>query len=72
MTSVFGINYQNFIDKLYASIGPVSVVLIIMAVALIGGFGVSRICKLLKIPYVTGYIILGIILGPSLWAVVPT
>ena len=72
MTSVFGIDYQNFINKLYASIGPVSIVLIIMAAALIGGFGVSRICKLLKIPYVTGYIILGIILGPSLFAIVPT
>lgn len=71
MTSVFGIDYQNFINNLYNSIGPVSVVLIIMAVALIGGFGITRICKKAKIPYVTGYIILGILLGPSLLAIIP-
>jgi Kef-type K+ transport system membrane component KefB len=71
-TSIFGSSYQNWIDNLYSSIGPVAVVLLIMSIALIGGFGISRICKSFKIPYVTGYIILGIILGPSLLGVIPS
>jgi Kef-type K+ transport system membrane component KefB len=71
-TSIFGKEYQAWIDNLYLNIGPVAVVLLIMSIALIGGFGVSRICKLFKIPYVTGYIILGIILGPSLLGVIPS
>ena len=71
-TSIFGSSYQNWIDNLYSSIGPVAVVLLIMSIALIGGFGISRICKTFKIPYVTGYIILGIILGPSLLGVIPS
>jgi Kef-type K+ transport system membrane component KefB len=71
-TSIFGTSYQNWIDNLYSSIGPVAVVLLIMSIALIGGFGISRICKSFKIPYVTGYIILGIILGPSLLGVIPS
>lgn len=70
-TSVFGSEYQTFIDGVYDKIGAVSVVLLIMAVALIGGFGITRICKLLRVPYVTGYIILGILLGPSLLGVIP-
>lgn len=71
MKSIFGIDYQNFILDLYHKIGPVSVVLIILAIALIGGFGISRLCKLAKIPYVTGYIILGILLGPSVLSIIP-
>ena len=71
MKSIFGNDYQNFINSIYQTIGPVSVVLIIMAIALIGGFGITRLCKLAKIPYVTGYIILGILLGPSMFAIVP-
>lgn len=71
MKSIFGIDYQNFVLNLYNNIGPVSVVLIILAIALIGGFSISRLCKIAKIPYVTGYIILGIILGPSVLSVIP-
>lgn len=70
-TSIFGNEYQLWINNLYDQIGPVSVVLLIMAVALIGGFGITRICKLLRVPYVTGYIVLGILLGPSLLGVIP-
>lgn len=70
-TSIFGNEYQLWINNLYNQIGPVSVVLLIMAVALIGGFGITRICKLLRVPYVTGYIVLGILLGPSLLGVIP-
>ena len=70
--SIFGEKYQEFITNIYNAIGPVAVVLLIMSVALIGGFAISRICKLAKIPYVTGYIILGILLGPSLLGIIPS
>lgn len=71
-TSIFGEAYQSWINNLYETIGPVAVVLLIMSIALVGGFGISRICKAFKIPYVTGYIILGILLGPSLLGVIPS
>jgi len=70
--SLFGESYQNWISDLQAKLGPVSMIFIVIALALIGGFGITRFCKLLKIPYVTGYIILGILLGPSLLAFIPS
>lgn len=63
--------YYDWISKVYNLLGPITMILIIIAIALIGGFAISRICKLCKIPYVTGYIILGILLGPSLLAIIP-
>jgi len=71
MTSLFGSEYQKWIDGIVNAVGPVPMIFIILGISLLGGFAITRLCKLLKIPYVTGYIILGILLGPSLLAFIP-
>lgn len=71
MTSLFGDSYQKWIDSIISAVGPVAMVFIVIGLALLGGFGITRLCKLIHVPYVTGYIILGILLGPSLLAFIP-
>lgn len=49
----------------------VSQVIISLSLMLIGGYGMSRLTKLIKLPNVTGYILAGIIMGPYCLNVVP-
>ena len=70
MQSLFGPAYTEWISNIQKTLGPVPTVLIFIAIALIGGFAITRLCKLAKLPYVTGYIILGILMGPSLLAII--
>lgn len=49
-----------------------SQIIISIAVMLFAGFAMTRITKLLKLPNVTAYILVGIILGPFVLNVVPT
>jgi len=71
MQSLFGKDYQNWISGIQSTLGPAALIFLIIAIALLGGFAITRICKLIHIPYVSGYIVLGILLGPSLLAFVP-
>lgn len=45
--------------------------LMYLAIMLIGGLIFGRIVKLVKMPNVTGYLICGLILGPSVTGIVP-
>lgn len=49
----------------------VSQVIISLSLMLIGGYVMSRLTKLIKLPNVTGYILAGIIMGPYCLNVVP-
>lgn len=60
----------EFILKLQES-SPVAVIIISVALMLLGGFLMTRITKLLKLPNVTAYIITGILLGPYCFKLIP-
>ncbi len=67
-------NSQIMLDKFYAQIGATSqvpVVIISIALILLAGFLGTRITKLLKLPNVTAYILVGILLGPYCLDLVP-
>lgn len=49
----------------------VTIILVSLSVMLLAGFLVTRLTKLCKLPNVTGYIIAGILIGPSLLGAVP-
>ena len=53
------------LDKLYERLGNniVALVIISIAIMLFLGFAMTRLTKLLKLPNVTAYIIVGIIIG---------
>jgi Kef-type K+ transport system membrane component KefB len=55
-----GLNLSQY----YSQFGEVPTVLIGLAIILFGGFLVTRLTKLLKLPNVTAYIIAGVLLGP--------
>ena len=62
------------LDKFYEQIGvssPVPVVIISVAIMLLAGFLGTRLTKLLKLPNVTAYILVGILLGPFCLDLVP-
>ncbi len=62
------------LDKFYEHIGatsPVPVVIISVAIMLLAGFLGTRLTKLLKLPNVTAYILVGILLGPFCFDLVP-
>lgn len=61
---------SDFILKLQES-SPVAVVIISVAFMLFGGFLMTRITKLLKLPNVTAYILTGILLGPYCLKLIP-
>ena len=52
------------LSRYYSRFGEVPSVLIGLAVVLFAGFLMTRLTKLLKLPNVTAYILVGIILGP--------
>ena len=58
-------------EKIYSSMSNVTITLVSLSVMLLAGFLVTRLTKLCKFPNVTGYIIAGILIGPSLLGAVP-
>ena len=58
-------------EKIYSSMSNVTIILVSLSVMLLAGFLVTRLTKLCKLPNVTGYIIAGILIGPSLLGAVP-
>ena len=62
---------NNFYDRLSVNSG-VPVVIISIAIMLIAGFLGTRVTKKLKLPNVTAYILVGILLGPFCFGLVPT
>lgn len=57
--------------KLYDSFSGNTVILIAIAIILFSGFLVTRITKLLRLPDVSGYILAGILIGPSVLHAIP-
>ncbi len=65
---------NTMLDKFYeqlAATSTVPVVIISIAIMLLAGFLGTRITKLLKLPNVTAYILVGILLGPYCLDLVP-
>ena len=56
---------------LVESTGPVASVIISIAVMLFCGFLMTRITKLLRLPNVTAYIVVGILIGPYVFDIIP-
>ena len=59
------------LDSFYANISPTATVIIAISIMLFGGFAMTRITKLLKLPNVTAYILIGIIIGPFCLDLIP-
>lgn len=61
------------LNSLYDKLGYASVATIIISIAfiLIGGFLMTRVTKLLRLPNVTAYILAGIIMGPYCFKLIP-
>ena len=59
------------LDKFYAQIGQTSAVIICIAIMLLAGFLGTRLTKLLRLPNVTAYIVVGILLGRFCLNLVP-
>lgn len=55
----------------YDEMNQTTQVLIALAIILLAGFLLTRITKLLRLPNVSGYIIAGIVIGPSLLNLIP-
>lgn len=59
------------ISESLEKMGSVSMVIISIALILFLGFAMTRITKIFKLPNVTAYIIVGILLGPYCFKVIP-
>ena len=59
------------LDRFYANISPTATVIISIAIMLFCGFAMTRLTKLLKLPNVTAYITVGIIIGPFCFDLIP-
>lgn len=59
------------LNAFYSTISPTAKVIIAVSIMLFGGFAMTRITKLLKLPNVTAYIIAGILIGPYCMDLVP-
>ena len=59
------------LDSFYASISPTATVIISIAIMLFCGFAMTRLTKLLKLPNVTAYIVVGILIGPFCLDLIP-
>ncbi len=58
-------------DNLYES-NPTASIIVTLAIIILAGFLISRLTKLCKLPNVTGYIIAGVLIGPSVLNLVPS
>ncbi len=61
---------SRFAEKLAQT--PSAAVIVSVALMLFCGFAMTRLTKKLRLPNVTAYIIVGILLGPSVLGVIPT
>lgn len=59
------------ISKSLENMGSVPMIIISISLILFLGFAMTRVTKLLKLPNVTAYIIVGILLGPYCFKVIP-
>jgi len=59
------------LNSFYESISPTATVIISIAIMLFCGFAMTRLTKLLKLPNVTAYITVGILIGPFCLNLVP-
>ncbi|MBP5230901.1 MAG: cation:proton antiporter [Clostridia bacterium] len=59
------------LNSLYQHLDPAAVAIISVAMMLIGGFLMTRLTRLVKLPNVTAYILTGILLGPFVLDVIP-
>jgi Kef-type K+ transport system membrane component KefB len=63
--------FNNLYDNL-ATTSPVAIVIIAIALMLFLGFAMTRLTKLLKLPNVTAYITVGILIGPYCLNLIPS
>lgn len=59
------------LNSFYESISPTATVIISIAIMLFCGFAMTRLTKLLKLPNVTAYITVGILIGPFCLDLIP-
>ena len=59
------------LNSFYKSISPTATVIISIAIMLFCGFAMTRLTKLLKLPNVTAYITVGILIGPFCLDLIP-
>ena len=59
------------LNSFYSSISPTATVIISIAIMLFCGFAMTRLTKLLKLPNVTAYITVGILIGPFCLDLIP-
>ena len=59
------------LNGLYSELTPVAVAIISISIMLIGGFAMTRLTSLLRLPNVTAYIIVGILIGPFCLDLIP-
>ncbi len=59
------------LNELYNSISPTATVIISISIMLFCGFAMTRLTKLLKLPNVTAYITVGILIGPFCLDLIP-
>lgn len=59
------------LNTFYESISPTATVIISIAIMLFCGFAMTRLTKLLKLPNVTAYITVGILIGPFCLNLIP-
>ena len=58
-------------DNLYENLNQTTIILLSLAIILIAGFLVTRITKFLRLPNVSGFIIAGVLIGPSVLNMIP-
>lgn len=56
---------------MFNQVNDITLILSSLSIMLFAGFLVTRLCKLLKLPYVSGYIIAGILIGPHILNLIP-
>ena len=59
------------LNNIYGDLPHVAVTIISLSVMLLGGFLMSRLTKLVRLPNVTAYIIAGILIGPFCLNIIP-
>jgi len=57
---------------MFNNTNEITTILCSLAIMLFAGFLLTRLSKLLKLPYVSGYIISGILIGPYVLKLIPT
>lgn len=61
----------GFMNTFLNQFNDTAIVLISLSVILLAGFMLTRVTKIAKLPYVTGYIIAGVLIGPHVLNILP-